>query len=147
MKKMLALVMVGIIVLSFAACSKNSEKNLVGTWVVDFIEYEGSKFSVDEWKSMEEDDLSDFYIIFKDGGKAYVYDDEEGELLDWLYSDDKIMIGNINCTIIDEKISSGKWKNVPDDLEARAKYLQSKGIAITGIRDVESWLNMIEECK
>lgn len=50
-------------------------------------------------------------------------------------------------TIIDEKISSGKWKNVPDDLEARAKYLQSKGIAITGIRDVESWLNMIEECK
>lgn len=50
-------------------------------------------------------------------------------------------------SIIDKKISSGKWKNVPDDLEARAKYLQSKGIAITGIRDVESWLNMIEECK
>lgn len=49
--------------------------------------------------------------------------------------------------IIDEKISSGKWKNVPDDLEARAKYLQSKGIATTGIKDVESWLSMIEECK
>ena len=104
MKKMLALVVVGIILFSFTACSKNAEKNFVGTWVVDFIEYEGSKFSVDEWKSMEDDDLSDFYIIFKDGGKAYVYDDEDGELLDWLYSDENIMIGDVKCSVVDNRI-------------------------------------------
>lgn len=49
--------------------------------------------------------------------------------------------------IIDEKISSGKWENVPDDITQLTIYLENKGIPTSGITDINSWLNMIEECK
>ncbi len=75
-----------------------------GTWKVEYIEYEGSKFSVNEWNNIEGDDLSDFYIILKNGGKAYIYDDEYGDLVNWLKSDNIIMIDNERCSIINGKI-------------------------------------------
>ncbi len=74
--------------------------DVCGTWIVDSIEYEGSSFSVKEWESIEGDDLSDLYIILKDGGKAYLYDDEYGDLVNWLRSDDTIMIGDEKCSIV-----------------------------------------------
>lgn len=49
--------------------------------------------------------------------------------------------------IIDDKIDSGEWTNVPDDMNQLASYFKSKGIATTGITDVASWLDMIRECK
>ena len=49
--------------------------------------------------------------------------------------------------IIDEKALSGKWTNVPDDMNQLASYFKSKGIATTGITDVASWLDMIRDCK
>lgn len=49
--------------------------------------------------------------------------------------------------IIDEKSLSGKWTNVPDDMNQLASYFKSKGIATTGITDVASWLDMIRDCK
>lgn len=50
-------------------------------------------------------------------------------------------------SIIDEKIESGAWSNVPDDMNQLSKYLEEKGIPITGITDVTSWLDMIKNCK
>ena len=50
-------------------------------------------------------------------------------------------------SIIDEKIESGAWDNVPDDMNQLSKYLEEKGIPITGITDVRSWLDMIKNCK
>ena len=56
-----------------------------------------ASFSVFPVATMTEDeDLSGFYIIFKDGGKAYVYDDGYGDLVNWLKSDDSIMIGDLH---------------------------------------------------
>ena len=90
--------------LLFACGKKENNGDICGTWKVDYIEYEGSKFSVDEWKNMENEDLSEFYIILKDGGKAYIYDDGYGNLVDWLKSDNSIMIDGTKCSITGGKI-------------------------------------------
>ena len=105
MKKLFALLLAVIMITSLTACGeKEKNEDFGGTWKVDSIEYEGSKFSVEEWNNMEDEDLSGFYIIFKDGGKAYVYDDGYGDLVNWLKSDDSIMIGDEKCSIVDGMI-------------------------------------------
>lgn len=97
MKKLFALLLAVIMITSLTVCGeKEKNEDFGGTWKVDSIEYEGSKFSVEEWNNMEDEDLSGFYIIFKDGGKAYVYDDGYGDLVNWLKSDDSIMIGDLH---------------------------------------------------
>lgn len=50
-------------------------------------------------------------------------------------------------SIIEEKTSSGEWENFPEDMSKIEDYFKSKGIATTGITNVEEWLNMIRECK
>lgn len=102
MKKLLASLLALIMISSLIAC--NEKEIFGGTWKVDFIEYEGSKFTVEEWNNTEDDDLSNFYVILKDGGKAYVYDEGYGDLVNWLKTDDSIMIGDEKCSIVDGKI-------------------------------------------
>lgn len=40
-----------------------------------------------------------------------------------------------------------KFPDMPSKTAELERFLQSKGIATTGITDVEQWLNMIQECK
>lgn len=40
-----------------------------------------------------------------------------------------------------------KFPDMPSKVAELERFLQSKGIATTGITDVEQWLKMIEECK
>lgn len=40
-----------------------------------------------------------------------------------------------------------KFPDMPSKMSELERFLQSKGIATTGISDVEQWLKMIEECK
>lgn len=40
-----------------------------------------------------------------------------------------------------------KFPDMPSKVSELERFLQSKGIATTGIADVEQWLRMIEECK
>lgn len=40
-----------------------------------------------------------------------------------------------------------KFPDMPSKVSELERFLQSKGIATTGITDVEQWLKMIEECK
>ena len=49
--------------------------------------------------------------------------------------------------ILDEKAMSDEWPDIPDDIKLLGSYLRKKGIATSGITDVESWLNMIKDCK
>lgn len=105
MKKFFALLLAAIMLISLSACGGNSKSNEVfGTWVVDSIESDGSKFSIDEWKNLENDDLSKCFIVFKEGGKAYVYDGDYGNLCDWLQSENSIMIDGKKGEIFDGKI-------------------------------------------
>lgn len=104
MKKLGALLLAVIMIISFTACGKKEEfEGMEGTWKVDSIEYEGSKFSVEEWKNIEYEDFGGFYIIFKDGGKAYIYDDY-GDLVNWVKLEDGVMIGDKKCSIVDGMI-------------------------------------------
>lgn len=102
MRKTISLLLAVLMIALLTACGKKD--NFCGTWKVDYIEYDGSKFTVEEGNNIEDEDLSDFYIILKDGGKAYVYDDEYGTLVNWLKSDDSIMIGDEKCSIVDGEI-------------------------------------------
>ena len=40
-----------------------------------------------------------------------------------------------------------KFPNMPNKVAELERFLQSKGIATTGITDVEQWLKMVEECR
>ena len=112
MKKALTFLLAMIMIISLTACSANSN-NFEGTWKVDSIEYEGSKFSVEELKNSTNKDLSslyegltDFYLILKESGEAYLYVDGYGDSGDWSKSDDdnSIMIGVQECEIVDKMI-------------------------------------------
>lgn len=55
--------------------------------------------------------------------------------------------GNRLDEILDRKAMSEEWVDIPDDISLLGSYLRKKGIATSGITDVDSWLNMIDECK
>jgi hypothetical protein len=55
--------------------------------------------------------------------------------------------GNRLDEILDRKAMSEEWMDIPDDIGLLGSYLRKKGIATSGITDVDSWLNMIDECK
>ena len=130
-KRILALLMALTFVFMLTACGeKQKSKKMVGTWEVDCIEYEGSKFSVEEWKNLEDEDFSNFFIILKDGGKAYIYDDGYDELVSWLYADDNIMIDSEMCSIVDGMICLDHYgdkiylKRTSKNQEITKKYRQ-----------------------
>ena len=139
MKKLLALGLVLILLLSLTACGKN-DNNFEGTWKVESIEYEGSKFSINELKKSTNEDLSslyedleDFYLILKDDGEAYLYVDGYGDSGDWSESDDgSIMIGIQKCEIVDKmicldfdgnKVYLKKFSNSQEITEEDEEYL------------------------
>lgn len=52
--------------------------------------------------------------------------------------------------IVEQKVEQGLWEvseEALDDYVALTKFLESKGVPTTSITNVESWLNLIEECK
>lgn len=55
--------------------------------------------------------------------------------------------GNRLDEILDRKAMSEEWVDIPDDISLLGSYLRKRGIATSGITDVDSWLNMIDECK
>ena len=112
MKKLFVLLLALLLVTLLAACGGKNEK-FEGTWKVESIEYEGSKFSINELKKSTNEDLSslyedlkDFYLILKDDGEDYLYVDGSGDSGDWLKSDnnDSIIIGAQKCEIVDKMI-------------------------------------------
>lgn len=103
-KKLIAVAIALVLMVSLVGCGETTAEDLVGTWKIDSIEYDGSKFSVDEWKTMEDEDLSQFIIVLKEGGKAYIYDGEYDDLVDWIFSEDVIMIDGEKGTIVDDQI-------------------------------------------
>ena len=104
MKKILATLILIMMIISLAACGKGKNQDFSGTWKTDHVEHEGANFTVEEWANMDNEDFSDNFIVFKDGGKAYVYDDGYGDLVDWLQSEDEIMIGSKKCAVVDGMI-------------------------------------------
>ena len=73
---------------------KLSNVSIEGTWTVDWIKSEGVKFTVKEWNNFENEDVSRFYIIFKEGGLAYVFEDRYwgGDFVTWSKLENGILI-------------------------------------------------------
>ena len=102
MKKLLALLLVGIMAISFVACgSKETKKevkeekkvSMTGKWMIDSVEFEGKKYSVDEWETETEEDISDLYVILKDGGEALIYTgDNNATISEWTQSENELTI-------------------------------------------------------
>ena len=138
MKKLFLLLISLFLILTLSAC--NDEDNpqaeptnttadkFYGTWDSHSAQIDGSLFTIEELETIGDYSLSDFRIIIKEGGKAYVYAEGEGELLDWeltdtgikigirdcILQDDLLLIANNDITIFLSKISSGQIISNPE---------------------------------
>ena len=104
MKKFLAMLLTVLMTIVLVACG-NSEKQYYGTWDSVSAKVEGSTFTIDELETMGDYSLSDFRIVIKEGGKAYVYSEGNGATLDWEITDDGIKIGVRECVLKDDLLS------------------------------------------
>ena len=99
MKKLISAVITAAIALSMVACGETAVKTnkYWGTWNAVSVEAEGVTFTVEEMKALGEDAMEDFHFVIKEGGKAYVYVEGYGDMLDWTETDTGIIIGEANC--------------------------------------------------
>ena len=84
------------------------QKQYYGTWDFVCINVEGVSYSVEELETMGDYSLSDFKIVVKEGGKAYVYSDGYGELVDWETTDNGIIIGVVESKLDENLLSMEK---------------------------------------
>lgn len=69
---------------------------LFGTWEFDYALIDGSRYSAEELKTLDDDEFTDFYVVIKDGGSAYVFVSGDGDVEEWTKDDehpDRITIG------------------------------------------------------
>lgn len=96
---MLVGVIIGVIALSGGF---GKESKYLGTWDIHSVKIDGSILTIEEVEVAYDDTLSDFRVIIKEGGKAYLHVDGESELIDWtLTEEDGFMLGEQACTIED----------------------------------------------
>lgn len=107
MKKIAKILLVAGATVLLTACGNEAKKEseFCGTWNSVSAEAEGAEFTIEELEATGDDTLSDFQIIIKDGGKAYVYSQGNGALVDWEKTEKGIKIGVRDCTINDGMIS------------------------------------------
>lgn len=103
MKKIISLIMALTITIILSACSsaEATYSKYLGTWNVVSLDAEGVSFTVDELRALGEEEMADFTIVIKDGGKAYVTVDGDSDLLDWVETESGIKIGQGNCSYLD----------------------------------------------
>ena len=94
MKKIIVFV---LCLLLLGACStsgsssRKAEKDpleyLYGTWKLSKVNYNGSDYSVEELEAMDNNSLSEIYLVLKEGGAAYAYSGikDKGENDQWRY--------------------------------------------------------------
>ena len=97
------LLMIATIAIALTGCGGGGSK-LTGTWVVDSVELDGTKFSVSELEAMDYDNwMGKSIMVIKDGGKAYIAEGgEDGVIVDWYETTDgKILLDGEAYTIVD----------------------------------------------
>ena len=97
------LLMIATIAIALTGCGGGGSK-LTGTWVVDSVELDGTKFSVSELEAMDYDNwMGKSIMVIKDGGKAYIAEGgKDGVIVDWYETTDgKILLDGEAYTIVD----------------------------------------------
>lgn len=104
MKKVISLLLaIMMIAVVLAGCDGKTDK-LVGTWKAASVELDGTKYTISELEAMGDDSMSEAQIVIKEGGKAYVADGNDGDIVDWVKTETGVKIGEQECTIIDGMI-------------------------------------------
>lgn len=97
-KRIISLMLAVEMILMFVSCGESKESKFYGRWDIKNLEANGVTFTIAELEAMGDDSMSDFYLVIKEGGKAYVHSGDEGELVDWEVTDKGITIGVRECT-------------------------------------------------
>lgn len=104
MKKVISLLLaIMMIAVVLAGCDGKTDK-LVGTWKAASVELDGTKYTISELEAMGDDSMSEAQIVIKEGGKAYVADGNDGDIVDWVKTETGVKIGEQECTIVDGMI-------------------------------------------
>lgn len=104
MKKMVSLLLAVIMMAAVLAGCGGKANTLIGTWIADSVEADGVKYTISELEAMGDDSMSEVQIVIKDGGKAYVADGDDGDIVDWAKTEAGVKIGEQDCTIVDGMI-------------------------------------------
>ncbi len=159
MKKILSIILALTLILALAACGteNNAQKDeLYGTWQIVSVEADGSTFTLDEVEAMGDDSLSNISIVIKEGGKACLMENGDGDIVDWSKTSDGIKIGVIDCKIVDGLITIEKngnvlsFKKVSDDqtIKKTSENTQDKNNSTDAENDTETnveWKQFLEE--
>lgn len=82
MKKIISLLTaVSVLTIMLVGCSGKKDE-LVGTWKADSVEVDGTRYTISELEAMGDNSLNDSQIVIKEGGKAYVADGNNGDIVD-----------------------------------------------------------------
>ncbi len=110
---------------------EKESKNLVtGTYKVDSVMKDGSSFSLEEIKNVDENtynSLVDSYLILKDGDNAYLYLDGKASILKYSKTNDGINIGDIHFEIYRKQLfTSFKGYDVYFKFSSRSQILENE---------------------
>ena len=83
---------------------EDNMSQLYGTWNLYSMEIDGVTFTVDELKALGEEEASEFLLVIKEGGMAWLYSGGSGQMIDWEETAEGIKLGIQECAIVDEKI-------------------------------------------
>lgn len=131
MKRIIAIILAITIVISLVACGEEEFK-ITGTWKAFKAEIDGVAFTVSEMEALGEDELSDFYLIVKDGGIAVAIQKGDTDKIDWEETENGYEIGYADCTIIDELLCVDNgyekifFEKVSDSQTIEEKYMASE---------------------
>ncbi|MDR0951301.1 MAG: hypothetical protein LBM18_00030 [Oscillospiraceae bacterium] len=106
MNKAVTVLLAAVVTLMLSACgiTTSGEHQFLGTWAAVSVEKDGSVFTIDELEAMGDNSISDFSIVVKEGGKAYVSAEGQSAMVDWSTKDGGITLGVQDCTFNDGKL-------------------------------------------
>lgn len=101
----LGIMIVFIVAIVLLSIFSNDNVSYYGTWDIHSVNMEGSVFTISELETMGDYSLSDFRIVIKEGGKAWIYSQGSGTTLDWENTKDGIKIGVRECSFENKLLS------------------------------------------
>lgn len=107
MKKIVTAIASALMILLTVSCGSTSvgSNKLYGRWDAVGVNTDGAELTMDEVKAMGDDSMDNFYFIIKEGGKAYVHVQDEGELGDWEEIENGVKIGAMELVYEQEKLA------------------------------------------
>lgn len=101
----LGIMIVLVIAIILLSIFSNDNVSYCGTWDIHSVNIEGSVYTISELETMGDYSLSDFRIVIKEGGKAWIHSQGSGTTFDWENTKDGIIIGVRECSFENKLLS------------------------------------------